>query len=167
VEPKGNWGPGRVELVTIPSPDETNDNIVAYWVPDNPPKVGEPFNYEYRLSWQKENETQPPLSWVTQTRRGPGVTKAKEDNSFSFLVDFEGPALKKLPPDTRLDAVISADSNAEIVNTVTQRNEATGGWRMTMFLRRKDDTKPVELRGYLRNGNTTLSETWSYILPPG
>jgi glucans biosynthesis protein len=36
-----------------------------------------------------------------------------------------------------------------------------------MFMRRKDENKPVELRGYLRNGNTTLSETWSYILPPG
>ena len=34
VEPKGSWGPGRVELVQIPSPDESNDNIVAYWVPD-------------------------------------------------------------------------------------------------------------------------------------
>ncbi|HBD39751.1 MAG TPA: glucan biosynthesis protein G, partial [Cupriavidus sp.] len=26
VEPKGNWGSGRVELVQIPTPDETNDN---------------------------------------------------------------------------------------------------------------------------------------------
>ena len=37
VEPKGKWGAGRVELVQIPSPDETNDNIVAYWVPDATP----------------------------------------------------------------------------------------------------------------------------------
>ncbi|HEX5639750.1 MAG TPA: glucan biosynthesis protein G, partial [Burkholderiaceae bacterium] len=32
VEPASNWGPGRVELVQIPTPDETHDNIVAYWV---------------------------------------------------------------------------------------------------------------------------------------
>ncbi len=37
VEPKGSWGAGRVELVQIPSPDETNDNIVAYWVPEKTP----------------------------------------------------------------------------------------------------------------------------------
>ena len=27
-------------------------------------------------------------------------------------------------------------------------------------------SKPVELRAYLRGGNNTVSETWSYILPP-
>ncbi len=34
VQPAGKWGAGRVELVQIPTPDETNDNIVAFWVPD-------------------------------------------------------------------------------------------------------------------------------------
>ncbi len=29
IVPKGDWGDGRVELVQIPSPDETNDNVVA------------------------------------------------------------------------------------------------------------------------------------------
>ena len=43
VEPVGNWGAGRVELVQIPTPDETNDNIVAYWVPDKLPVPGEAF----------------------------------------------------------------------------------------------------------------------------
>jgi glucans biosynthesis protein len=44
----------------------------------------------------------------------------------------------------------------------------TGGWRVEVKLRRLEENKPVELRGFLRNGNggTTLSETWSYILPP-
>lgn len=167
VEPKGNWGSGRVELVMIPTPDETNDNIVAYWVPDNPPKPKQPFDLEYRLLWQKNGEKLPPLSWVVQTRRGQGLTRNKDDNSFSLMVDFEGPAFKKLPADVRLEPVISADSNAEVLRTWVRPNETTGGWRMTMFLRRKDDNKPVELRGYLRNANTTLTETWSYILPPG
>lgn len=167
VEPRGNWGSGRVELVMIPTPDETNDNIVAYWVPDNPPKPKQPFDFEYRLLWQKDREKVPPLSWVTQTRRGQGLSRNKEDTSFSMMVDFEGPAFKKLEPGAHLDAVVSVDGNGELLRTTTVRNEATGGWRMTMFLRRKDENKPVELRGYLRNGNTTLSETWSYILPPG
>ena len=34
VEPQGAWGPGRVELVEIPTDDEVNDNVAAYWVPD-------------------------------------------------------------------------------------------------------------------------------------
>ncbi len=167
VEPKGNWGSGRVELVQIPTPDETNDNIVAYWVPDASPKPKQPFDYEYRLLWQKDGENLPPLSWVTQTRRGQGLSHKPDDTSFSLIVDFEGPAFKTLAPGARIDPVISADANAELLKTTVQRNDTTGGWRMTMFLRRKDENKPVELRGYLRNGNTTLSETWSYIFPPG
>ena len=33
VEPIGPWGEGRVELVELPTADETHDNVVAYWEP--------------------------------------------------------------------------------------------------------------------------------------
>ncbi|MCX5926961.1 MAG: glucan biosynthesis protein, partial [Cyanobium sp. LacPavin_0920_WC12_MAG_63_22] len=33
IEPKGDWGKGTVDLVEIPTADETNDNIVAFWNP--------------------------------------------------------------------------------------------------------------------------------------
>ncbi|WP_235984657.1 glucan biosynthesis protein [Klebsiella pneumoniae] len=39
VTPKGS-GKGGVELVEIPTNDETNDNIVAYWTPDQLPGAG-------------------------------------------------------------------------------------------------------------------------------
>ena len=32
-------------------------------------------------------------------------------------------------------------------------------------VQRYDPVKPVEMRVFLRKDNTTLSETWSYILP--
>ncbi|MDY7547084.1 glucan biosynthesis protein G [Glaciimonas sp. Gout2] len=165
VQPKGKWGSGRVELVQIPTPDETNDNIVAYWVPDTPPKVGQPFNIEYTLLWQKDAEKSSPLSWVTQTRRGNGF-QAKPDDSIGLLVDFEGPAFKKLPENTKLDAVVSVDDNGKLLSSEAVKNEATGGWRINIKLRRNEENKPVEIRAFLRNANTTLSETWSYILPP-
>jgi glucans biosynthesis protein len=44
-------------------------------------------------------------------------------------------------------------------------NRATGGWRAAIRLKQLDKKKPVEMRGYLETVNTTLSETWSYILP--
>ena len=34
VQPRSRFDAGRVEIVQIPSPDETNDNIVVYWTPD-------------------------------------------------------------------------------------------------------------------------------------
>ena len=166
IEPKGQWGPGRVELVQIPSPDETNDNIVAYWLPDKNPPPKEPFDIEYRLLWQKDPDTRPPLAWVSQTRRGRGYFRT-DDGSVGMVLDFDGPALKKLPADAKVEGIVSVDANGEVLELVTHRNDATGGWRLTLRLRRRDDNKPIELRAYLKTANTpSLSETWSYILPP-
>jgi glucans biosynthesis protein len=164
IEPKGKWGAGRIELVQIPTPDETNDNIVAFFSPDTSPAPQQPFDYEYRMLWQKDNETRPSLGYVAQTRRGHGYLR-KPDDSVSLIVDFEGPSLRKLPPETPVQGVVSADQNLDILETNAYRNDVTGGWRLTIRIKRQDDKKPGELRAFLRNGATTLSETWSYILP--
>jgi len=166
IEPRDPWGRGRVELVQIPTPDETNDNIVAYWVPDDPPAVREGYDLQYRLLWQKDTETRPPQSWVVQTRRGSGYTR-NPDNSIGFVIDFDGPALKKLPAEAELVGVVSNDGNAEVLERRLERNEVSGGWRLILKLRRLDDNKPVELRAFLRSEQNALSETWSYLLPPG
>lgn len=165
IEPRGNWGPGRVELVQIPTPDETNDNIVAYWVPDTLPKPREPYTFEYRVSWQKETDTRPPSSWVVQTRRGKSFSK-HSDHSIGLILDFDGPALQKLAPDAKLEAVISVDANGQLAENTLYRNTVTGAWRQSIRVRRIDNDKPIELRSYLRSGTNAISETWSYILPP-
>lgn len=165
VEPRGKWGAGRVELVQIPTPDETNDNIVAYWVPDKSPHPKQPYDFEYRLLWGKDDAERPQTSWVMQTRRAQG-TQGKPDGSILFALDFEGPALKKLPADAKVEGNVSADGNGKILEASTQHNDVTGGWRLLLRMRRLDNEKPVELRAYLHSANTTLSETWSYLLPP-
>jgi glucans biosynthesis protein len=165
IEPKGSWGPGRVELVQIPVPDETNDNVVAYWVPDGQPKPGEAFAYGYRVLWQKDREMLPPVGWVGDTRRGRGYTKS-DDGSIELHVDFEGPTLSRMPWSTIIDTTSWVDANAEVLERRTQRNGITGGWRFMVRFRRLDRAKPVELRAHLHRGSEVLSETWSYILPP-
>lgn len=164
VEPRGRWGTGRIELVQIPTPDETNDNIVAYWVPADPLQPKQAYDFEYRLTWQRDAEARPPLSWVTQTRRSVNPAR-KPDNSTTLSVDFAGPALDKLPADARPQGVASIDANGEILENTIRRNSVTGGWRITLRVRQIDIKKPVEMRAFLRYDNNTLSETWSYILP--
>ena len=68
-------------------------------------------------------------------------------------------------------ADVSANANGELTSVRMQRNEALGGWRMTLQMRRRDPTKPVELNAHLyAQGDAeeprVLTETWSYILPP-
>ncbi len=51
IEPKGDWGKGSVDLVEIPTADETNDNIVAFWSPAKLPEAGSAAGRRYRLHW--------------------------------------------------------------------------------------------------------------------
>jgi len=164
VEPIGDWGAGRVELVQIPAPDETNDNIVAYWVSDRAAQPKQPIDLHYRVHWQKNDEAHPPGAWVVQTLRGKGYMQ-KPDDSIGFVIDYAGPMLRDLPAGTPVDADVTADANGAIVGKQVHRNPATGGWRIELRLRRVDADKPVELRATLRSGKS-VSETWSYALPP-
>jgi glucans biosynthesis protein len=164
IEPVGSWGPGRVELVQLNTPDETNDNIVAYWVPEKSPQPGQPFDVSYRLRWQGAKMTLPPGAWVVQTRIGRGFAELAEDEQ-QFIVDFTGPSLDKLPADAPVQAVVSAPANGKIVESNAYRIEATGQWRMAVRVKQLDPKKPTELRGYLQRGSDVLTETWSNILP--
>ncbi|NNU79446.1 glucan biosynthesis protein [Halovulum dunhuangense] len=51
VEPVGDWGPGAVTLVEIPTADEYHDNIVAFWRPAEPLMAGGEYRFAYRLVW--------------------------------------------------------------------------------------------------------------------
>ena len=164
VEPIGSWGPGRVELVQLNTRDETNDNIVAYWVPERPPTPGQPFDIAYRLHWQRAQETRPPGGWVVQTRVGRGYAELAADEQ-QLTVDFAGPSLATLPADAPVEAVVTAPSNGRVVDSHAYRVDATGEWRMTVRVKQLNATEPTELRGFLKSGSDVLTETWSNILP--
>ena len=165
VQPKGDWGAGRVELLLLPTPDETNDNVVAYWVPDNPPPPGRHYDMAYRLSWQMKQETRPPHGWTVQSRRGVGWFR-EPDNSIRMIVDFDGPKLRELPEDARVLGAMSLGDNGELIERQAYRNDVTGGWRLAFRFRRLDADKPVEIRAFLKNDQDVLTETWSYLLAP-
>ncbi len=169
VRPLGNWGAGRVELVQLPTPDETHDNIVAYWVPQEMPTAGTPLELDYEIAWQGDQQQRPPSSWVTQSRRGIGYTRqtpAERRGQVQYVVDFAGPALQALPPDAVLKAVVSSDGNGRVLESLAYPNPAAGGWRMTLRVQRNDPARPVELRAFLQHDNHAVSETWTHVLLP-
>jgi glucans biosynthesis protein len=164
IEPLGAWGAGRVELVQLSTPDETNDNIVAYWVPEKLPAAGQPLEFSYRLHWQGAQMQRPPGAWVVQTRVGRGYGELAE-NEQQFIVDFTGPSLTSLPTNATVKAVVSAPSNGQIIESNAYRVEATGSWRMAVRVRQTNAAQPTELRGFLQSGNDVLTETWSNVVP--
>jgi glucans biosynthesis protein len=58
------------------------------------------------------------------------------------------------------------DANGQLVGNTLYPNSVTNTWRQALRVKRRDNDKPIELRGYLRRGKDAVSETWSYILPP-
>jgi glucans biosynthesis protein len=169
IKPVGDWGPGRVELLQLPTPDETHDNIVAYWVPAHLPAPGSPLEFGYELSWQGDVQQRPPASWVTQSRAGSGYRKPSDKalaGEAQFVVDFTGPALRGLPESAPLRAVVTSDANGRVLQQLTYPNPAGNGWRMTLRVQRVDPAKPVELRAFLQHLNDTVSETWTHLLLP-
>ena len=160
VEPIGNWGEGKIELVEIPSNSEKNDNIVAFWVPSTPVEAGQKLRFDYRLSLELEKRGQPPGGKTIATRIGAGGTVDLDPRRRKFVLDFAGESLEKLSSDTPINAVVST-SSGKIENKVVQHNEHTGGWRVYFELVPEKETS-IELRSFLKMEQDVLTETWSY-----
>lgn len=163
VEPVGDWGPGRVLLLQLPTPDETEDNIVAAWVPAQPPAPGQPLDIAYRLHWQGTAQQAPPHGWTAQSRRGRGWAEP-EPGELQFIVDFDGPALRALAAETPVEAVVTPLANARLIHAHAWPH-LRGGWRMALRVQRLDPAQPLELRAYLQHGATALTETWTALIP--
>ena len=156
IEPQGDWGKGTVNLVEIPTADETNDNIVAFWSPETQPEPLKPFDFAYRMHWTLDEAALHPTdsAWVKQTLRSTGDVKQSNlirqpDGSVAYLVDFEGPSLAKLPENTPVRSQVSVGDNADLVENNVRYNPETKGWRLTLRMKIKDPSKATEMRAAL------------------
>ncbi|KAB0482597.1 glucans biosynthesis protein [Pseudomonas reinekei] len=170
IEPKGDWGKGSVDLVEIPTADETNDNIVAFWSPEKLPEPGQPLDVAYRMHWTMDEASihAPDSAWVKQTLRSTGDVKQSNlirqpDGSVAYLVDFEGPSLAALPADADVRSQVSVGDNAEIVENSVRYNPETKGWRLTLRMKIKDPNKSTEMRAALVRPVVTADLTKSAV----
>lgn len=159
VEPIGDWGEGQVLLYEIPTRNEHNDNIVAFWRPKEPFQPKREYIYTYRLHWTGTDPHAPDLATFVRSRQG-----GADENRRLFVLDATGERLKKLPPDAQVRGDVTA-SGGKIIDVVTQPNPHTGGWRLSFFLDPEKATS-VELRARLVRDADTLSETWVYRWTP-
>lgn len=168
VEPTSPWGRGSVQLVELPTGDETLDNIVAFWNPAEPPAPGSESLYAYRLHWGMRPPVVPPLAQVVATRTGIGgiVGQKRRHFSWRFVVDFAGGPLAMLGDGTRIEPAIETSRGTVELPSVRPL-AAIRGYRAMFDLRPGDrEGGPVNLRLYLRAGGEPLSETWFYQWTP-
>ena len=168
ISPRGNWGPGRIELVEIPTDKEIYDNVVAYWVPAAKPPLEEPLTYNYTMSWHTAGNYRPPAGRIVATRKAsvPG-----KKGAVKMVLDFEGGELQSIDSADELEAVISAGPDVVDKDYQLIKNVVTGGWRLVFLVNPDDslwdkvadaDSGIIELRVFLKKGDTVLTETWSY-----
>ena len=173
VEPKqgqnGGWAKGSVQLVEIPTVDETFDNIVAFWNPAEKPKPGQELLFGYRLYWGTRMPFSSPLGQTIATRTGIGGTVGikRQYYSWHFAVDFAGGELGALPKDAAVEAVITA-SHGQVEHVTAHYVEEFRGYRALFDVRPPEDAiDPIDLRLYLRIDGRPLTETWIYLwMPP-
>ena len=171
VEPKpspGGWGKGAVQLVEIPTVDETFDNIVAFWNPLDKIKPGQELLFSYRLYWGTHMPFESPLAECIATRTGIGgiVGVKRQYYSWHFVVDFAGGELGALAKDAPVEAVISV-SRGQTEHVTAHFVEQFNGYRALFDVRPADeDVEPIDLRLYLRLEGRPLTETWIYQWTP-
>ncbi|UZW60782.1 glucan biosynthesis protein [Lysobacter enzymogenes] len=169
IEPKRGWGAGSVQLVEIPTLDETFDNIVAFWNPREKPQAGQELLYGYRLYWGARPPAAPKLAHCVATRTGLGgrIGFKRETFSWRFAVDFVGGDLAALAKrDATVEPALQISKGK--LETVSCRplHEIDGYRVMFDVVPPGDGTDQLDLRLFLRNASGALSETWLYQWSP-
>lgn len=171
VEPTSDWGKGSVNLVQLPTTNETEDNMVAFWTPAEPVKAGSVINAQYRLYWGIDTVPAGDVARIVATRVGLGGLGGRDldlrhtkPGARKFMIDVEGKTLDDL---TRYDGTRA--------NVTTTRGKlsaveafpvvGTRRWRMTFDLSDLNG-EPADLRAYLEHKGEVLSETWVYEVFP-
>jgi glucans biosynthesis protein len=168
VEPLGDWGRGAVELVEMPTDDEIDDNIVAYWCPEKPTRAGDSIALGYRLHWLADEPYPTPLGRCVATRLGRGGQPGlpRPDGVRKFMVEFLGGPLARLPFGVKPEPVLwSSRGKFSYVYAEAVPDDVPGHWRAQFDLT-VEGQDPVEIRLFLRNDDQVLTETWLYQYHP-
>jgi glucans biosynthesis protein len=165
VEPIGQWGEGWVELVELPTPDETHDNIVAYWTPARPYEPGQEVTISYRLRAATAIGQMHPGGKVVNTFQAParssGSNGPSDPTHRRFLIDFAGGNLPYYFGAPEQVQLVPSTSTGQITHTFLMRNGHTNGFRAAIDVK-LERGQSTDLRAFLRAGNRTLTETWTY-----
>jgi glucans biosynthesis protein len=163
------WGKGWIQLCEIPTDDEIHDNVVAMWVPEQPPPVGAEIALNYRLHWLADEPYPSKLARCVATRLGrggqPGLPRPAGVRK--FVVEFLGGPLATLPFGVKPDMVVTASRGSlegyRHIEAVP--DDVPGHWRAEFDLT-VDGADPVEMRCFLQANGETLTETWMFQYHP-
>lgn len=163
IRPRGEWGSGKLRLVEIPTERETNDNVVAFWVPEGGFAAGQEISLSYTMEWgEGPGEDSPDLAIVRRSSAGHGGVAGLEpaEDRRKFVIDFEGGLLGELPDDAEVAPVVRVNGG-EAHEVVLSRVEGLRSWRLVIELAPGSE-EIAEITAHLEGYGQVLSETWAY-----
>ncbi len=165
IEPQGDWGEGVVELIEMPTTDETNDNIVALWAPKTPLEPGKEFSFGYKLISMLDSGDLHPGGRVVNTYQAKpkalGSGEPVTEGSRRFIIDFAGGDLDYYLKQPEKVEIVPSIAYGRIDRAFIVPNRKTEGFRAFVDVV-VEPGQLAEMRAFLRSGGKTLTETWSY-----
>lgn len=165
IEPQGDWGEGVVELIELPTTDESNDNIVALWAPKAPLEPGREFSFGYKLTAMLDSSDLHPGGRIINTYQARpkalGSGEAVTPGARRFIVDFAGGDLEyhlRLPEKVE---IVPSIAYGRIDRAFIVPNPKTKGFRAFIDIV-VEPGQLAEMRAFLKAGDKALTETWSY-----
>jgi periplasmic glucans biosynthesis protein len=163
VEPHGDWGDGRIELLELATKDETADNIVTYWTPATPPPANKAFSFSYRIRSVLDAADLSPAGRVVNTwktsPRALGSNEAVDVGSRRFIVDFAGGDLAYYAQDPNSVEIAASASVGKVTRTILMQNPHIDGFRAFVDVQ-VEPGQSTDVKAYLHAGPKVLTETW-------
>jgi periplasmic glucans biosynthesis protein len=160
IEPIGDWGPGNVQLVEIPSDSEVNDNIIAYWKPKEPLAAGSETMFAYRQFWCWSPPEKPNLAIAAVSRSGRGTSGKRR----RFVVDFSGDMFADAARTLDIKPVLTSGPG-QITSIRSFLSRERKSYRV-LFELDPGTENYTELRLVLEAAGKPMSETWLYRWTP-
>lgn len=163
VEAIGQWPAGRVRLLEMPTRDEYQDNIAAFFVPDQPVAPGKPLELAWKLHWTSQPVFGGPPGWVKATRQTPQDARPGRTR---FVIDFAGVSAKDAAPDAAVTADVTLRGDAKIEHQQVVHNPYENTWRLVLVLAAAAEGPATDVRAQLKLGDRVLTETWALTWQP-
>jgi glucans biosynthesis protein len=165
IEPREGWGDGGVQLVELPTDNESNDNVVAGWAPKENMEAGSSINLGYRITALMNDARLTPGARAVETFRAAahalGGTETAPPGATRFLIDFSGGDLSYYLGDSGLVEIVASVSAGRVLRTFLQANTHVSGFRAGVDVE-VDAGQSCDVRVFLRSGAKALSETWTF-----
>jgi glucans biosynthesis protein len=156
IEPIGDWGPGSVELLEIPSDSEPAQNIIAFWRSKRGLTKGQSAEFAYRQFWCWTPPSSPPLATAVGGRGGRGGGAKQRRFQVDFHGDFLGDAAKAGDVKANLSASPGRIASVRLFPAPEQKR------LRVLFDLDPNGENACELRLSLEALGAPVSETWLY-----